>query len=418
MLSKIAEERQRLLVQVACATNPFAALGLKVVDLQQGAPSIRKTFRKMSLVVHPDKVGDALRQQAAATFAKLEAASSAVEAMLQADAAATALVAELDAAHDEGKLVGDPAAAAKTLGVAEGTEEKHVKSAVKRKFHGPLSRIQNVARKDVDRAFKIIEVAEETVIRGSKLWQPSEGDEAVRVTRALGCKDLKVPVPLLSSGLVTECFELEPGRSAAVALLSDAAASVPDADVASCIARHAPGRPRSAALRIAMDASRRVSGDAVGVVCAYFSHDAAAGSSGATAQTPPLLKRAKTMKPDRVRVSHILLRWAGLKGEDEFARPGVEPPTRTQIDAEYGLLELLECLAAGEPKTLGARFKAEVMKRSECASALNVPYADLGWIEPGSAEPPLEAAAFNTPIGGLSDVVVSTRGAHLMYRMA
>lgn len=67
---------------------------------------------------------------------------------------------------------------------------------------------------------------------------------------------------------------------------------------------------------------------------------------------------------------------------------------------------------------MGARFKKEVLLRSECSSALNVPYADLGWIDAGGAEPALEAAAFAAPTGGLSDIVVSTRGVHLMYRLA
>jgi parvulin-like peptidyl-prolyl isomerase len=118
-------------------------------------------------------------------------------------------------------------------------------------------------------------------------------------------------------------------------------------------------------------------------------------------------------------VSHVLLKWRGLKGEDEFERPGKPAPTRTQAEAERELLELMEeLLAAGDHKTLGARFKVEVLKRSECSTALNVPYADLGWVEPGGAEPAMVAAAFDTPAGGLSDVVMTSRGAHLMYRLA
>jgi len=58
------------------------------------------------------------------------------------------------------------------------------------------------------------------------------------------------------------------------------------------------------------------------------------------------------------------LRWTGLKGEDEFARPGLEAPTRTQAGAERELLELLEDLLTVEIKTLAARFKAHVLKHS------------------------------------------------------
>merc|ERR1719428_1592349 len=115
-------------------------------------------------------------------------------------------------------------------------------------------------------------------------------------------------------------------------------------------------------------------------------------------------------------MSHVMLRWAGLKGDDEFQRPGMPVPTRTQAEAEKELLELAEVLlAARDPKTLGARFKAAVLKHSECSTALKVPHADLGWLEPGGAEPSFEVAAFDTALGGLSDVVVTSRGAHLMY---
>merc|ERR1712151_969339 len=131
----------------------------------------------------------------------------------------------------------------------------------------------------------------------------------------------------------------------------------------------------------------------------------------------PPQKKAKTATT-RVRISHILLRWSGIKHEDEFARRDMVIPDRTQAAAEKELLEMLEELLSGDPKTLGNRFKALVLKRSECASALNVPYADLGWIDQGGAEAVVEAAAFATPVGGLSDIVVSTRGAHLMYRLA
>eukprot|EP00927_Polykrikos_kofoidii_P059532 TRINITY_DN54681_c0_g1_i1.p1 TRINITY_DN54681_c0_g1~~TRINITY_DN54681_c0_g1_i1.p1 ORF type:complete len:884 (+),score=186.44 TRINITY_DN54681_c0_g1_i1:76-2727(+) len=437
----LPDERERLLTQVARAASPFATLGLVPADLKHGPAAIRRTFRKMSLLVHPDKVGESLRQRAVAAFAKLEAATTTVEAMLQVDASAAVVLAEVDAAFDEFRLASDPVAAAKFLGVDEGSGPKAVAAAGKKKYHGPLSKLQDVSRRDVERAIKIVEVAEECVARGTKLWQPSEAEAGVRMTRALGCKDLKVPAPLVSAGLVAECVEIEPGSTVGVALLSDGCASLSEAEVATLMARHAPhgassvgtgsvtrgdvtslaARPRAAALRIALDGSAKdQDGLAAGAVCAFFERaaDGVGEAISSSAGTQPALKRQRTAKPERVRVSHILLRWAGLKGEDEFARPGLDPPTRKQVDAERELLELCELLSSGDSRTLGSRFKSEVMKRSECASALNVPYADLGWIEQGGAEPSLEAAAFNAPVGCLSDVVVSSRGAHLMYRMA
>jgi len=208
-------------------------------------------------------------------------------------------------------------------------------------------------------------------------------------------------------------------------MLSDSLQRLSNEEIAQQLQQHAPSRPRAAALRLALQGASDNSGAAVGAICAFFERDsgteggsfASGGSSGT-----PAAKRLKTASSGsytgRVRISHILLRWTGLKGEDEFARPGLEAPTRTQANAERELLELLEDMQTGDTKTLAARFKAHVLKHSECASALNVPYADLGWIEQGEAELALEAAAFATPVGGLSDVVVSSRGAHLMYRLA
>jgi len=257
----------------------------------------------------------------------------------------------------------------------------------------------------------------------------------VNTSQVLGCKDLKVPEALAGATIKTDVILLSPGEPAGLVLLSEGAEAVPDAAVAQRLAEHWPGRPRAAALRIALDAQQatlpqqdsangaehRRLREAASVVCILFSVDnAAEGSTVSTAvgSGMPPAKRARTDRADRVRISHVLLRWAGLK-VDELARPGTPPPERAQAEAERELLELAEALlAAKDPKTLGARFKAAVLARSECSTALNVPHADVGWIEPGSAEPALESAAFDTQVGGLSDVVLSSRGAHLMYRLA
>jgi len=417
MLAKLPDERERLLAQVSRATGCFAALGLTIADLKAGAASIRSLYRRRSLVVHPDKVGAALRERAVGVFAKLEKAATTVQAMLEVDAQATELIFEIDAAHDSGKLGAEPSVAAKLLGVEEGSTSKVVKEAIKRKFHAPLGRLQSisVAYKDVERALKALEVAEQAVARGTQLWIPQEADESVLVTRALGCKDLKTPVPLLNSSFTAECIDLEPGTIAAVAMVADGAQAISESQIAKIIARHSPCRPRAAALRIALEGTQAAlrPGDAAGVICGYFDYTSGFSASSES----PAAKRAKVAKPDRVRVSHVLLRWAGLKGEDEFSRPGISPATRTQAEAEKALLELLEQLLAGEPKTLGARFKAEVLKQSECQSALTVPYADLGWMEPGGAEASLEIACFGMASGCVSDVIISSRGAHLMYRL-
>lgn len=411
-LDAVPDEREREMLRVTRAANPFAALGVSPEDLKEGSASVRKIFRQRSLKVHPDKVPEAERPRAVAVFAKLDAASIAIEAMLQADADAAVHLAEIFAAHDESCLLADPAKAAKLLGVTEGTTKEGAKQASKRKFYAKLSRLQDVCNKEVAQAYKILTTAEDTIVRGSVLWTPPDCDAGVGVTRALGCADLKSPAQILTAGLATEVVELKPGFVYGLALLAHDLHSVEEVTVAARLKQHR-SRPRAAALGLCL--GRAASEAGAGAVCAYFEVPSSAQLFGA----PPEPKRPKVAgRPDRVRISHVLLTWALLKGVDEMARPGVLAPTRTQVEAETMLLELLEELSKGEPKTLGTRFKAAVLKHSECASALSVPYADLGWLEPGGAEPALEAVAFNTPEGCLSDIVVTTRGAHLLYRMA
>jgi len=348
-----------------------------------------------------------------------EAAADAVDAMLQKDASATVLLAQIHAAHDEGRLESEPAVAALLLGVQEGCSRKESKAAWKNKFEKPLSKLQDVGRQDVEQAMKLLEIAEETVVRGTRLWTPAGKNAGVAATRALGCKDLKKPVALLGVDLSVEVAQLDIGESAGLVLITEGAEHVSDAMIARHMAEHSPVRPRAAALRIAADAEAPLSDggarrrEAVSVVCAFMHSEPPPGSMSTMA------KRQRTEKADRVRVSHVLLRWADMKNEDEFQRPDFPPPTRSQAEAERTLLEMAEeLLRAGQPKTLKDRFKAKVLKHSECSTALNVPHADLGWVEPGGAEPPLEMAAFDIPVGGLSDVVVTSRGAHLMYRLA
>eukprot|EP00930_Biecheleria_cincta_P049309 TRINITY_DN34536_c0_g1_i1.p1 TRINITY_DN34536_c0_g1~~TRINITY_DN34536_c0_g1_i1.p1 ORF type:complete len:749 (+),score=116.60 TRINITY_DN34536_c0_g1_i1:50-2296(+) len=415
-IASAADEWEREMRRVTHAKNSFAVLGAGPLAVKEGSASIRKDFRRRSLIVHPDKVGEARRQQSTPIFSKLQAAADRIEAMLQQDIAATVLLAEIHSAHDEGRLHADPAAAAKLLGVNEGCTLAKAEEATKNKFEAALNRLQDIARPDVDRALKILEIARGTVVRGTQIWMPSEMDIGVHVTRGLGCKDLKKPVLLLNTEASVEIVHLGLNEVAGLAFVTDDAEMLSDDRIAEHLSQHTPVRPRAAALKIAQDTTQH--GDGQGpqkipsVVCAYFSGEAEEDD------TLPALKRLRTANPQHIRVSHILLRWAGMKIEDEFVRPNMALPTRSQAEAENQLLALLEdLLAPRQPKTLAARFKAAVIQHSECSSALKVPHADLGWLEPGYSEPAFEAAACDTPIGSLSDVVLTSRGAHLLFRL-
>lgn len=420
-LEAITDDWEREALRVTRAVNSFAVLGVGSEDLQAVSKSVRSIFRRRSLILHPDKVGEERRQRTTALFSKIETAVDVVDSMLQTDSAATDLLAQIHTTHDEGRLAADPSVAAKLLGVVEGCGAAKAKKAAKDKFDVPLSRLQSVAREDVERAMKILDIACDTVARATQLWTPAVADVGVCVRHALGCKDLKVPAPLLDSKFSVEILQLALGEAAGLVFVADSAASLTDSEIARRLSEHSPGRPRAAALRVALDAaeaamqSEKPEREMTSVVCAFFNDETLIGGSS-DSMVP---KRAKIGKPDRVRVSHVLLRWAGLKGADDYVRPGFPPPTRTQAEAERHLLELAEeLLKPRDPKTLGARFKGWVLTMSECSTALNVPHADLGWVDPGVYEQTLEIAAFDTPVGGLSDVLVTTRGAHLMYRLA
>ncbi|CAK0855544.1 unnamed protein product, partial [Prorocentrum cordatum] len=173
-LEAMADEQERELLRVSRATSPFAALGLAAAELQEGPAGVRRIFRKRSLAVHPDKVAEASRARSVAAFAKLEAACSAVEAILQVDASAAALVAELFAAQDSGSPEADPAAAARLLGLGEGCGAAAAKEAARR-FLEPLGLLQDVCPQLVRQALRILEGAEAAVARGvPALWTPAE----------------------------------------------------------------------------------------------------------------------------------------------------------------------------------------------------------------------------------------------------
>lgn len=427
-LSMVTEERERELLRISRATNVFATLGVSTSDLTEGPAAIRRMFRRRSLAVHPDKAAETLQQRAMAAFAKLEAAAKTIEAALQADAAATKLLMEVLVACDEEWVEADPAVAARLLGVQQGCNRSSAKAALKQRYHAPLGHLQGVCAREVARALRVLDLAVEAAARSTVLWTPPGKDEALAVTRALGCADLKRPTPLLGGSPEARVLALAPGTAGALALLADGARGLAAAEVASRL-QWLANRPRAAALRLVLmgaAAGAASGGEAVGAACVCFSGPTVGGGNGGAATETAAVAgrgvRAGTgvgaTRPGRVRVSHVLLRWAGLRGAEGSLRPGFALPIRTQLEAERELLELLEELLSKEPKTRGALFKAAVLKRSECPSALNVPHADLGWIESGSAEPALEAAAFDTPVDGISDIAVTSVGAHLLYRMA
>lgn len=102
---------------------------------------------------------------------------------------------------------------------------------------------------------------------------------------------------------------------------------------------------------------------------------------------------------DRVRASHILLMYKGS------AR---STATRSKDEAQQQIQALKGELAGG------ADFASLAKQHSDCPSSAKG--GDLGMFGPGQMVKPFETAAFSMPVGGVSDVVETDFGYHLIMR--
>jgi hypothetical protein len=286
----------------------------------------------------------------------------------------------------------------------------------------------------------------------------------------LGFRDLKRPRRLVGIETVSEVIHLEPGSNCCVMLLTGSASSLTDVQIASAVSAH-KGRPKAACLRLANEAyavhqqryekeaararfealagmidasSSNVSEvPAVGALAAFISvatqaDSAATSSSSSQAQQADAKKRKLgnekaaplAAKPTKIRASHLLLKCApsavvSSTPDPQARRPA--PEGRTQVDAERELLRLLEVLDAETSKLpagpeatkrLTTKFAELCKEHSDCKSALSGSLSDLGWVVPGQLGKEFDAAAFDLPVGGLSDIFVSPRGVHIVLRLA
>ena len=106
--------------------------------------------------------------------------------------------------------------------------------------------------------------------------------------------------------------------------------------------------------------------------------------------------------PRRARAAHILIRFRGAADADDV------PRTRDEA------LKLAQDLLA-KAREPGADFARLARERSEDGTARRG--GDVGLFTPGQMEPPFEKAAFALPIGGVSDVVETRVGLHIIRRL-
>lgn len=103
---------------------------------------------------------------------------------------------------------------------------------------------------------------------------------------------------------------------------------------------------------------------------------------------------------DMVTASHILISWDGC---------GLEGVERTSDDARALIDEIAANVATGE-----VTFPDAAMEYSDCPSGASG--GDLGTFGKGAMVPPFEEAAFALAPGGVSDVVETQFGYHLILR--
>jgi len=169
---------------------------------------------------------------------------------------------------------------------------------------------------------------------------------------------------------------------------------------------------------------------------------------GAEAMDDRPTKRQKVAHgPKVVRVRHLLLRCAEpgkpLPDDPNARRPKTGPAARraakasaeasaaattaarTPAEAEAELVGLLQNILVEQSKEPDVNkqmvaFRKLCQQHSECGSADNAGQlcGDLGWVSRGQVEPSFEQAAFTLRVGEVSDVIATSRGLHLIQRLA
>jgi len=420
-LAAIDDEQERAIFRVARAAHPFAALDLKLAQIQGGSAAVREAVERFEAVAHPQQVAAASQDlsrltRAASAHGRVTEAASTVEAMIRMDPFGTQLLAELYYAMDEEGGMPSQRRAAALLGVEPGCDEAVAQAGIDRRYRALIAALSTAAPEQCARGMRILAELKEVVTQPKTLWTPE--DRSARVTHALGLRDMKTPRNLVGTQNAAEVVRLDAGLSYIV-LLTDGARSLGEARLGEIVGLHY-GKPRAMCLRITADAQATTPGEAVGAIAVHVD----VGEDEAEASRPPDPKKRKVRdeqkdaKPQRVRICHVLLKYAGLDKSDPQARR-LAPPDRTQMCAERELLQLLEEVRVGDPKTLATRFAQACREKSDCKSALNTPHADIGWMStPSQWGKEFDTAAFELAAGQVSDIIITPRGAHLLYRLA
>ncbi|CAK9071616.1 unnamed protein product [Durusdinium trenchii] len=401
------------------APDAFSVLGMAEKG-PEGPAEAKTAYKRLALRVHPDKVGRTCDPvDAKAAFARLDSASKVVEALAEQNAEVCRELHRI--------LRCDPftvKGASQLLQVEQEAEASQVKKALedlkqklaKAQLQEALSEIQ----KGVDacsRAAETLQILRQAGASSSEKLL-AEGVPIPSLS-ALGLRDLRG----LGGRLQVRTAAYRAGEEVRVALCSGATAELPMKDLEEA-ANVFLWQPKVAAMQWATKALALRQDPSAASICLCIRE-----REEDEEEDRPAKRQRGPKGPRSVRLRHLLLRCAEAGKplpEDPMARRRkAQAQCRTPVEAETELAALLvDLLSADGNGDLeayrNATFRRLCQERSECSSADSAGQlcGDLGWVSRGQSEPAFEQAAFSLRKGELSDVVTSSRGVHLIQRIA
>jgi len=125
-------------------------------------------------------------------------------------------------------------------------------------------------------------------------------------------------------------------------------------------------------------------------------------------------KKISRSQPEQVRVLHI------LKKHNKSRRPASWRQAKITVSKEEAIAELNELNSIldeskGDAKELRATFEELAKTESDCTSAKRG--GDVGFFGRKKMQPNFEKASFGLGIGEMSEIVETSSGVHLIYRI-